>query len=211
MDSATQSLQDRVKTIGKTLWIFSILWLIFNIIALLLMVGTIVVLGVAGKSEYRNDIIEIFGPWEPIPGVTTEVIETIVSWDYDHFLETFWLTLTLAIAALVFFVVTMVLIIKVARAMKQGDILNESAIRSLHLLGWLYLIQGIVGQLWGMLGQFIAASKTAEVLYFSFVRDVSLFSFSFSGTGIEWGLLVIAISSILRHARLMRDEQLLVV
>lgn len=211
MNTALQPFQERVQKIGKLLWIFTICWLVFNAIALCIMVATVIGLGIAGRSEHRETIINMFSQPSLIPGVNEDAMKAIVSWDYDSYIEHLWLTAFLAIAASAFFVATMIFILKIARAMMKGDILSHPAIKSMHILGWLYLVQGTIGQLWGMAGQFIAHSNTADILYFSFIRDACLYSFSFSGSGIEWGLLVLAISWILKHARQMRDEQLLVV
>lgn len=211
MDPAIQPLQDRIKSIGKLLWIFTICWFVFNLIALLIVVATVIGFRIAGTTGARDTVIETFARTDLFPDVSKEAILAICAYDYDNFLEHFWPTLFLIVAATAFFVATMIFIMKIARAMMKGDILSHSAIRSLHILAWLYLIHGIVGQLWGMVGQFVAQSNTMGLLYFSFMRDVCLYSFAFSGSGIEWGLLLLAFSWILKHARLMRDEQLLVV
>ena len=62
-----------------------------------------------------------------------------------------------------------------------------------------------------MAGQFIGASNTCHLIYFSFLRDVRLYSFTMSGTGIEWGFLCLTLSWILKHAQLVLEEQRLVI
>lgn len=123
----------------------------------------------------------------------------------------FWLSAFYAVTTTILFIVTMTFILKIAAAWRRGDVFGETPIRCFRILGWIYLIHGIVGQVWGMAAQFVGSTYTCELIYFSFFRDVLLMSFGMSGSGIEWGLLALTLSWILEHARLIRDEQELTV
>ncbi len=213
MNESLQPHQSRIQKVGRLLWGFSWFWLVLNVMALLIVMATTLGLGLAGEAGEKENVISMFAGMGgiTIDGMTPEAIRSLVAWDYDSYLDHYWISFFYVAAALVIFVVTMALILRIAAAWKRGDVFGEKPIRSFRLLGWIYLIHGIVGQVWGMIGQFVGASHTAEVLYFSFIRDVSLFTFSMSGTGIEWGFLALALSWILEHARLLREEQQLTV
>ena len=213
MNESLQPHQSRIQKVGRLLWGFSWFWLIFNVIALLIVMATTLGLGLAGKAGEKESVIAMFAGTTQIEidGMTPEAIRSLVTWDYDSYLDHYWISFFYVTAALVIFVVTMALILRIAAAWKSGDVFGDKPIRSFRLLGWIYLIHGLVGQVWGMIGQFVGESHTAEVLYFSFIRDVSLLTFSMSGTGIEWGFLALALSWILEHARLLREEQQLTV
>jgi hypothetical protein len=57
----------------------------------------------------------------------------------------------------------MVLILKIATSWKQNDVFGDKPIRCFRILGWIYLIHGIIGQGWGIAGQFIGASNTGDI------------------------------------------------
>ena len=208
MMTELQPHQARIQKVGKVLWGFSWFWLIFNLLALLIVGVLTILLGVAGfGEEFLKAIIQP----DLVPGLDGEAHRKILEWDYAAYQDHFWLTLFYIVVATMVFLVTMVLILKIAAAWKRGDVFGNSPIRCFRILGWIYLIHGIIGQLWGMTAQFVGNTHTAELIYFSFIRDVNLMGFSTSGTGIEWGLLCLTLSWILEHARLMRDEQELTV
>jgi len=213
MSESLQPHQSQIQKVGRFLWGFSWFWLIFNAIALGVAMATVLGLGLAGDLGEKETIITMFAGFVEgkIEGMTSEALGSLVAWDYESYLKHYWISFGYLAVTFAVFIVTMTLILRIAAAWKRGDVFGDNPIRSFRLLGWIYLIHGIVGQIWGMIGQFVGASHTAEVLYFSFVRDVALFSFTFSGTGIEWGLLALALSWILEHARLLRDEQQLTV
>jgi hypothetical protein len=143
-----------------------------------------------------------------VPSLELESIRQIVAWDFETFVDHFWLTLTLAVLSTAYFVATMILILRIARSLKKGELLSHRAIGSLHILGWLYVIQGTVSFIWGIAGQFLWTSNTCDLLYFSFIQDVCSYSFTFSGSGIEWGMLALALSWI---AKSYLEEQELIV
>jgi hypothetical protein len=213
MNEFLQPHQSRIQKVGRLLWVFSWIWLIFNIVALGVVMAGVLALGLAGDEGNKEGVITMFAgmPREKIGGVTPEALRALLTWDYDSYLDHYWISFCYLIVAFIIFVATMTLILRIAAAWKIGDVFGDRPIKSIRLLGWIYLVHGIVGQAWGMLGQFMGASHTAEILYFSFIRDVSLYTFTMSGTGIEWGLLALALSWILEHARLLREEQQLTV
>lgn len=213
MNESLQPHQSRIQKIGRLLWGFSWFCLVLNVIALVVVMATTLGLGLAGEGGEKDNVITMFAgiAGVEIAGMTPEALQSLVAWDYDSYLDHYWISFFQIAATLIIYVVTMTLILRIAAAWKRGDVFGDRPIKSFRLLGWIYLIHGIVGQVWGMIGQFVGASHTAEVLYFSFIRDVSLYTFSMSGTGIEWGFLALALSWILEHARLLREEQQLTV
>ena len=211
MDTDLEPHLHQIRRAGKILWGFALCWLIFNLLASIIVILTIIFLGVAGSAGESKMITETFAGNEHFQSIDAEVLEKILAIDFANFLEHFWLTQFYSIFATGYFALTMVLILKIASAWKRGDVFGPTPIRLFRTLGWIYLVHGIIGQAWGMAAQFIGDSNTSDLIYFSFIRDVSLMSFSTSGTGIEWGLLCLALSWILKHAKALRDEQQLVV
>ncbi len=216
MNESLQPHQSRIQKVGRLLWGFSWFWLVFNVIALGGVMAGVLALGLAGEAGDREGVITMFAGMAgmsgvKIDGMTPEAFRSLVAWDYDSYLDHYWMSFCYVLIAFITFVVTMMLILRIAAAWKRGDVFGDGPIRSFRLLGWMYLVHGIVGQVWGMVAQFVGASNTAEVLFFSFIRDGSLYTFSMSGTGIEWGFLALALSWILEHARLLREEQQLTV
>ncbi len=209
MDESLQPHQSRIQKVGRLLWGFSWFWMIFNGLALVVAMAVILGLGLAGGSGGKEEIIAMFAGLAEgkIKGMAPEAIRSLVAWDYGSYLDHYWISVWSFAIAFAVFIATMTLILRIAAAWKRGDVFGDKPIQCFRLLGWIYLIQGIVGQVWGMVGQFVGASHTSEVLYFSFIRDVSLYTFSMSGTGIEWGFLALALSWILEQARLLREEQ----
>lgn len=206
MNTNKKPQYERIQRVGRLLWGFSWFWFIFNLLALLIAIATVVGLGVAGSKGDFEQVAKVFTHAHLIPGLDPSVMSEIVKWDLQEYLDHFWLTLLYITGALVYFVATMVFIFKIAAAWKRGDVLGNSPIRSFRILGWIYLIHGIVSQVWGMAGQFMGNTHTYELVYFSFIRDVCFRSCFTSGSGIEWGILVIAISWILKYAQEMRED-----
>jgi len=200
--------QKRIQRVGRLLWIFSWLWLIFNFLAMLIVVGTAVILSVMGRVGKAEEVAGLFMTKGLVPGVEDSVLLQILIWDYEGFQGSLGVTLFYAVFAGAFFVVTMGFILRIAASWKGGDVFGQRPIQSLRILGWLYLVHGILGQSWGVISAWIGFSNTMELIYFSFIRDVCYYTFSTSGSGIEWGLLALALSWILEHARLMREDQL---
>ncbi len=211
MNTDIQSHQLQIQRAGKILWGFSWFWLIFNFIAFIIVGAMIIGLGIAGASGSRDEIVKTFAQSDLVPGLNAEISQQILAWDFAGYMDHIWLTTFYILFAASYFVLTMALILKIAARWKRGDVFGPSPIRTFRLLGWIYLIHGIIGQAWGMIGQFAGESNTSDVVYFSFIRDVGLMAFSTSGTGIEWGLLCLALSWILQHAKHLNDEQQLVV
>jgi len=205
------SQYERIQRVGKILWGFSWFWLIFNMLALAIVVAVVVGLGMMDAAGSGEKVTRLFTHGNLIPGVDSAVMNEIVKWDYQNYLDHFWMTLFYTIGALLYFIATMVLILKIAAAWKKGDIFGDSPIQCFRLLGWIYLIHGVTSQIWGVAGQFWGNTHTFELVYFSFIRDVCFMSFTISGSGIEWGLLALTLSWILKLAREMRDEQQLTV
>lgn len=208
MEATITQHRERIIRIGKLLYGFVLGWLILNSIALLLMLAVVVELYVVGTSGSRQTVVDLFTYAELVPGLGAEEIEKIITWDYETFLDHFWLILTLALVSTAYFVTTMILMLRIAKSLKRGELLSKRAIGSLHLLGWIYVIQGVVAFFWGIIGQMVWTSNTCELLYFSFIHDVCNFSFTFSGSGIEWGMLALALSWI---AKSFQEEQELIV
>jgi hypothetical protein len=211
MDFEQEPHKNRIQRAGRLLWLFSLIWLVLNSLALLLAISAVVGLKAMGGAEGLNQVISMFTHEGLVPGLDSEAIKNLVSWDYQTFLDHFWLTLFYYLSAGVLFTVTMFLILKIASSWKQNDVFGDKPIRCFRILGWIYLIHGIIGQGWGMAGQFIGASNTCDLIYFSYLRDVGLYSFTMSGTGIEWGFLCLTLSWILKHAQLALEEQKLVI
>lgn len=200
----------RIRNVGTLLSIFAWIWLVMNTLAFLVVLGTTLFLRFLPKDGIDYLTGEYAGALK-IPGVDTEAIKKIMEWDHQSFVDHFFLTLFLILFSMAYMMTTLILLLRIARAWSRGDVLADTAVRCFGILGWLYLIQGILGQAWGMIGQFVGNSNTCELIYFSFVRDTALYTFAFSGSGIEWGLLALAISWIMKQARQMREEQLLVI
>ena len=209
MDQMLNQHRDKIIRVGKLLFGFVVTWLILNAIALLIVLSSVVGMKVAGSTpEGANVLTELMSSLPTIPGLDGEEIQKITAWDLQSFLDHFWLIFTLALVSTIYFFVTMTLLLRIAGSLKQGELLSHRAIKSLNLLGWLYLVQGIVALVWGVIAQFVWTSNTCELLYFSFIHDVCNYTFAFSGSGIEWGMLALALSWI---AQSFQEEQELIV
>lgn len=206
MEDKMQPHERKIRKAGKFLWVFSWIWMVINSLSCLAVIGAVVFLGHLGKDEAIG-----MAEWSSVPGLETEHVETIVGWDFAAFQDHYWMTLFYISYALVFFIISMVLILKIAASWKRCDVFGEAPIRNLRILGWVSLIHGVIGQVWGTAGVFLSNSKTEELLYFSFLRDTCFASFYMNGTGIEWGILALTTSWILKHAQLIREDQALVV
>ena len=203
-----QPHEAKIRKAGKVLWVFSWIWLVFNSLACLFVIGAVIVFYFFGAEEGFKELM--IGSVE-VPGLDRNHLEAILSWDYASFQNHFWLTLFYITAAFVVYLVSMIFILKIAAAWKKCDVFGEVPIRNLRLLGWVALIHGIIGNTWGMLGSYIGESNTCSLIYYSFLRDTCLYSFYMNGSGIEWGLLALMMSWILKHAQLIRADQELVV
>ncbi|MDF1657809.1 MAG: hypothetical protein P1U58_09360 [Verrucomicrobiales bacterium] len=208
MEFPTSLHRDRIIRIGKLLHGFVLAWLIFNSIALFTLLASVIGFRIAGASGARESVVKLFSFSDLVPGLGAAEISTIVDWDYQTFLDHFWMIFGLALLSSAYFVVTMVMILKIAGSLRRGELLSQNVTGSLHMLGWLYLVQGVVALVWGLIAQFVWTSNTCDLLYFSFIQDVVLYSFTFSGSGIEWGMLVLALSWI---AKAFQEEQELIV
>jgi hypothetical protein len=209
MNTDLQPHQAQIQRAGKILWGFSWVWLVLNALAFVIVIITTMALGLGGNAGAAQEIVEAFSTSGLVPDVSQDALRKILAWDFQAYLDNLLLTSFWITFAAAYFIFTMTLILRIAAAWKRGDVFGAKPIRTFRLLGWVYLIHGIVGQAWGMIAQFVGNSNTCDLIYFSFIRDVCLMAFCTSGTGIEWGCL--ALSWMLEHARLLRHEQDLVV
>lgn len=207
MELNSEQHRDRIRSVGKVLWVLSWIWVAISGFAFVVVFAVMGFFSVKGKSD-PEFVAHFFVDANSHPELGKELLEKLSRYDLQFFLDHGgWAYFYMSVAVLVFFA-TMFFILRLAKCWKNGDVFGPMPLKALNTIGWILTVHGVAAFFVEFVVKFLAPTSNSLLLYFCFVYDVCGYSFSFApGGGLITGLVFLAMSRVLENARMIKLDQ----
>jgi len=207
MELNSEQHRDRIRSVGKVLWVLSWIWIVLNAFAFVVVFGVMAFFTLKGGSD-PEFVANFFAQPGYYPGLDKELVQKLSLYDLQFFLDHGGWAYFYMSAASAVFLVYMFFILRLAKCWKNGDVFGTIPLKTLNVIGWIFTGHGIVSMFVECVVKFIAPMSNSMMMYFSFVYDVAGYSFSFApSAGFIIGIVFLALSRILENARMIKLEQ----